>query len=75
MYIEYLPQETQHNQWTLVIQELECLFRRIEPLMNKLYDYTCLFVIMGHLFKIMGIMGSMSTNKVCLTFLFQKFSK
>ena len=60
VYIEFLPLESQQSQWTLVIQELETLFRKIEPLMNKLYDYTCLFLIMGNLFKI----SSISTNKV-----------
>lgn len=62
MYIEYLPIESQHSQWTLVIQELEILFRRIEPLMNKLYDYTCLFLIMGTLFKISSIVNNKVRN-------------
>lgn len=60
IYMEFLPIESQHSQWTLVIQELETLFRRIEPLMSKLYDYTCLFLIMCSLLKI----SSISTNKV-----------
>lgn len=60
VYMDYLPLELQQSQWALVIQELEALFRKLEPLMNKVYDYTCLFMIMGTLFKV----SSISSNKV-----------
>ncbi len=66
VYIEYLPVETQHSQWALVIQELEALFRHIEPLMVKSYDYTCLFNIMSVLLKVPVI----ASNKV---FIFSKY--
>ena len=62
LYIEYLPIESQHSQWIMVIQEFENLFRQMEPLMNKSYDFTCLFVIMGSLLKV----SSIATNKVIL---------
>lgn len=55
IFIEYLPNESQHNQWTSVIQELDTLFKNLEPVMNKSYDYTCLFVIMINLLKVTNV--------------------
>ncbi|CAF0899614.1 unnamed protein product [Brachionus calyciflorus] len=67
IYIEYLTLESQHSQWLLVIQEFETLFRQLEPLMNKSYDYTSFFVIMSNLLKV----PSISTNKTII----EPFSK
>jgi hypothetical protein len=55
IFIEFLPLESQQNQWIQVIQEFETLFRYLEPIMNKSYDYSSLFVIMGALLKIPSI--------------------
>ena len=55
IYIEYLPFESQQNQWVLVIQELETLLRHLELFMNKAFDYTCLFLIMKSLLKVTSI--------------------
>jgi hypothetical protein len=56
-YIKYLPHESQHSQWALVIQELETLFHQIEPLMHRSYDYTCIFSIMNTLLKVTCIVN------------------
>ena len=54
-YIKYLPLESQHSQWSLVIQEFEMLFHQIEPLLHRSYDYTCMFSIMNMLLKVSSI--------------------
>jgi hypothetical protein len=56
-YIKYLPHESQHTQWGLVIQELEMLFHQIEPLLNRSFDYTCVFTIMSALLKVTCIVN------------------
>ncbi len=66
VFIEYLSIESQHSQWILVIQELESLFRHIEPLMVKTYDYTCIFNIMSVLLRVSVI----ATNKVSFFLIF-----
>jgi hypothetical protein len=52
IYIEYLPLETQQNQWSLVIQELETLFHQMYLSLTKSFDYTSLFMIMSTLLKL-----------------------
>jgi hypothetical protein len=64
--MEYLPMETQQSQWTLVIQEFETLFQQIYPVLNKLCDFTCLFLIMSFLLKITYT----TSCKVLILFLF-----
>ena len=55
LYIQYLTLETNQGQWGLVLQEFETLFRHLEPLMSKSYDFTCLFIIMSSLLKVPAI--------------------
>lgn len=55
IYMEYLPLETQQSHWTLVIQELEKMFHHMYLYMNKNYDYSCLFLIMTTLLKVVSI--------------------
>ena len=62
IYIEYLTLESQHSQWLLLIQEFETLFRQLETIMCKSYDYTCFFVIISNLLRVPGI----STNKTII---------
>jgi hypothetical protein len=59
-FINYLPLESQSNHWSLVLHELETLFRQLEPLMVKSYDYTCIFLIMQTLLKV----STIANNKV-----------
>ena len=64
VYIKYLPLETQHSQWNLVIQDLKILFHQIEPLLNRSYDYTCIFSIMNTLLKVTSIANYKVNNFV-----------
>jgi hypothetical protein len=55
IYLKYLPVESQHAQWNLVIQELEILFHQIEPLLHRSFDYSCIFQIMNIMLKVSSI--------------------
>jgi hypothetical protein len=57
-FIDYLPLESQLSNWSLVLHELEILFRQLEPVMVKSYDYTCIFLIMQSLLKVSVIANS-----------------
>lgn len=55
VFMEFVPQDTQYQQWLLVFEEFDILFKKIEPLMNKSQDYICLFKIIINLLKLPGI--------------------
>ncbi len=58
LYMKYVPIETQQSQWTLVIQEMETLFRQLEFVMHRNYDYSCLFTIMNNLLRLPAILST-----------------
>jgi hypothetical protein len=64
IFVECLPIEGQSQQWLLVFQELEVLFRHLESIMKKSWDYTCFFVIMTQILKVPYV----SNSKVILRF-------
>ncbi len=59
--MKYLSIETQQSQWTLVIQEMETLFRQLELVMHRNYDYSCLFTIMNNILKLPAILSTKVT--------------
>lgn len=63
VFSEFLPFESHVPQWALVFQEIDVLYKKLAPIMNKSYDYTCIFMIMTNLLKV----SSIATSKVCKT--------
>ena len=54
----FLPVDSQQQQWNLVFQECETLFKKLEGILKKYNDYTCIFLILINLLKVNFIINA-----------------
>ncbi len=52
VFMTFLPVDLQQQQWQLVFQECENLFKKMEGILKKYNDYTCIFLILINLLKV-----------------------